>query len=167
MFHIKMNEMVTSQKSERELIDEFLALKRIAFIGVSSNKKHFSRSLYTGFRDKGFDVVPVHPNLDTIDEQAVFSKVQDIDSPVDGAFIVTSADVTLQIVKDCKEANISKIWMHRGAGKGSVNQAAVELCHENSIEVIPGQCPFMFFPGTPFFHKIHGFFKKITGSYPK
>jgi predicted CoA-binding protein len=161
-----MNEMVTSQKSERDLIDEFLALKRIAFVGVSSNKKHFSRSIFTGFREKGFDIVPVHPTLDNIEELLVFPKVQDIEPPVDGAFIMTPADITIQIVNDCKEANISKIWMHRGVGKGSVNQEAVELCHEYGIEVIPGQCPFMFFPDTPFFHKIHGLFKKLTGSYP-
>jgi hypothetical protein len=35
------------------------------------------------------------------------------------------------------------------------------------VDVVPGFCPYMFLPGTPFFHGLHGFVKKVTGSYPK
>ena len=33
--------------------------------------------------------------------------------------------------------------------------------------MIAGHCPYMFLPGTPAFHKLHGFGKKLTGGYPK
>jgi hypothetical protein len=58
--------------------------------------------------------------------------------------------------------------MHQGAGggAGAVDPAAVVLCQEHEIELVEGQCPYMFLPGTPFFHGMHGFFRKLTGGYP-
>jgi hypothetical protein len=35
------------------------------------------------------------------------------------------------------------------------------------MEVIPGQCPFMFLPGAAGVHRFHGFIRKITGRYPR
>ncbi len=44
---------------------------------------------------------------------------------------------------------------------------AVAFCQEHGIQVIPGQCPFMFLSGAAGVHKFHGFVRKITGRYPK
>ena len=59
--------------------------------------------------------------------------------------------------------------MHKGAGggTGAVDAAAITICQEHGIELVAGQCPYMFLPGTPFFHGVHGFFRKLTGAYPK
>ena len=43
---------------------------------------------------------------------------------------------------------------------------ALATCEANGIAAIPGECPFMFFEGTQWFHRFHGFVKKITGAYP-
>jgi hypothetical protein len=56
--------------------------------------------------------------------------------------------------------------MYRAAGKGAVSPKAVAFCQERGIEVIAGECPFMFLPSGGV-HRLHGFFRKITGRYPK
>jgi hypothetical protein len=33
--------------------------------------------------------------------------------------------------------------------------------------VVAGECPFMFLPETPWFHRLHGFCRKVVGRYPK
>ena len=35
------------------------------------------------------------------------------------------------------------------------------------MDVVEGFCPYMFLPGTPVFHGLHAFGKKLTGSYPR
>lgn len=57
--------------------------------------------------------------------------------------------------------------MYRVGGKGAVSQAALEFCNENGIRVVPGFCPLMFLPDAGWFHRLHGFVMKITGSYPR
>ena len=58
--------------------------------------------------------------------------------------------------------------MHKGAGggPGAVDAEAVALCRDHEIDLVAGQCPYMFLPGTPFFHGVHAFFRKVTGGYP-
>jgi len=33
--------------------------------------------------------------------------------------------------------------------------------------VVAGECPFMFLPETSWFHRFHGFCRKVSGKYPK
>ncbi len=151
----------------RRQIDDFWALKRLAVIGVSRDPKEFSNRLWQELRQRGYDAPPVNPKATEIDGRPCFARVQDIVPPVEGVVILTPARVTEQVVRDCAEAGVGRVWMHRGAGIGSVSPAAVAFCEANGIDVVAGHCPYMFLPGTPFFHGLHGFVKKLTGSYPR
>lgn len=153
----------------RRQVDDFLALKRLAIVGVSRDPKHFSYVLWQELRQRRYEAVPVNPNATELDGQRCYARVQDIQPPVEGALVMTPSGATAQVVRDCVEAGVGQVWMHKGAGggAGAVDPAAVALCEEHGIGLVAGQCPFMFLPGTPFFHGIHGFFRKVTGGYPK
>ena len=154
------------QQTSLSTIKDFLNQRRIAFVGISRDPKDFSRTLYDEFKRRGYDVVPVNPNMPTLDDQTCYARVQDIQPPVDGALVLTSPRVTEQVVRDCAAAGVKHVWMQRGEGIGSVSDDAVSFCQQNGIQVVPGQCPFMFLPKTLFFHHIHGFVKKLNHTYP-
>jgi len=80
---------------------------------------------------------------------------------------MTSPVVTEQIARDCVEAGVKQVWMYRAAGAGAVNAQAVDYCESRGIDVIAGECPFMFFENTTFLHRLHGVVRKITGRYPR
>jgi uncharacterized protein len=147
-------------------INEFFAQKRLAMVGVSRDPKDFSRALYNEFRKRGYDVVPVNPNTTEIEGAPCYKRVQDIQPAVDAVFIVTPPQVTEQVVRDAAEAGVKYVWMQRGEGIGSVSDSAVAFCEQQGMRVVPGQCPFMFLPKSPFFHRIHGWVKKLQGAYP-
>ena len=155
------------ETSTRELIDSFLSQRRIAMVGVSRNKKDFSRTLFGELLNRGYGVIPVNPQSTDIEGIKCFARVQDISPEVDAALLLTAPEVTEQIVKDCNEAGITKIWMQAGVGMGAASQTAIDYCNENGINAITGNCVFMFLPDSGFIHKFHGFIKKLTGSYPK
>ena len=70
----------------------------------------------------------------------------------DGVFILTNPTVTEQIVEQCVDLGIQRVWMHclmgtkpgLAASMTSVSPEAVRMCRENGIEVIPGSCPNQF-----------------------
>ena len=150
-----------------ETIDDFLAQKRIAMVGISRQPRSFSVTLFEELCRRGYDVVPVNPNASNVLGRRCFARVQDIQPPVEGALLMTSPEVTDRVVSDCAEAGIRRVWMYRAGGKGAVSNGAVAFCRERGITVIPGQCPFMFLPDAAGFHRFHGFIRKITGRYPR
>ncbi len=147
-------------------IDEFLAQKRIAFIGISRDPKSFSVQLAQEFARRGYDVVPVNPNLAEALGRRCFARVQDIQPPVDAALLMTKSELTGSLVSDCAQAGIRRVWMYRAGGKGAVSEEAVRFCQEQGMQVVPGQCPFMFWRDAGVIHRFHGFIRKIIGHYP-
>lgn len=150
-----------------ERIQEFLGQKRFAIVGVSQSPKDFSRALFREFRERGYDPVPVNPAAREIEGQPCFSRLQEIQPPVEGVLLMTSPAVTDAVVHDCAEAGIKRVWMYRAGGHGAVTADAVHFCESSGISVIPGECPLMFLPGGAWFHRFHGLVKKIARTYPR
>lgn len=154
------------QATSLEVIEDFLAQKRIAMVGVSRDPKHFSVYLFKELCRRGYDVIPVHPQTTELFGHLCFARVQEIQPPVDAALLMTPSMVTEAVVADCAQAGVRRIWMYRASGNGAVNANAVDFCRQHEIALVPGECPFMFLPGNGF-HALHGFFRKITGQFPK
>ena len=96
-----------------------------------------------------------------------FSHLRDIRPAVDSVLLMTSPTVTSLVLRECVEAGIKRVWFYRGAGQGALTEGALQICHAHGIQVIPGECPFMFFDRTPWFHRFHGLVRKIVGAYPR
>jgi len=151
-----------------ERIQDFLGRKRFAFVGVSRQPNDFSRTLFREFLAKGYQAVPVNPDASAdIDGRRCFAHLAEIQPPVEAALFMTPPAVTDALVAECPAAGVTRVWMFRGAGQGAATPGAIRFCEEHGISVIPGECPFMFLPGEPWFHRLHGFVRKITGSYPR
>ena len=149
-----------------DAIEAFLAHKRIAMVGVSRDPKHFSVMLFREFFRRGYEVIPVNPKAVTIEGKPCFARVQDVQPPVEAALLMTPAEATEAAVKDCADAGIKHVWMYSAGQGGALSLPAVVFCREHGIDVVAGECPYMFFPKNGF-HKIHGWVRKISGSWPK
>jgi len=154
-------------KASRQTIDNFLAQKRIAMVGISRGPREFSVALFEELCRRGYDVVPVTPHMPQVKGRKCFARVQDIQPPVEAALLMTSPAVTDEVVRDCAEAGIQRVWMYGAGGRGAVSNNAVAFCLGKGIDVVPGECPFMFLPKAGAIHALHGFVRKITGRYPR
>jgi predicted CoA-binding protein len=147
-------------------IERFLSGKRFALVGVSAQPNDFSRAVWRELVQHGYELVPVNPKLDAVEGQRAYARVQDVPGALDGAILMTSPEVTAQVARDCAEAGVTRVWMHRGAGQGAVNAEAVRFCESQQIEVIAGECPLMFVADSgP--HAVHATIRRAFGSYPK
>lgn len=147
-------------------VKDFLALHRIAIVGVSRNPKDFSRLLFREMCNRGYEMVPINLAADVIDGRECFHSLQALKEPVEGVLVMTPFQTTLQVVQDCAAAGIRSIWIYRAGGQGAVSPEATAFCLQSGIRVVDGYCPFMFFPETRFVHRVHGFVQKITRWYP-
>ena len=114
-------------------VEDFLALHRIAMVGVSRNPKDFSRLLFREMCDRGYDMVPINLGADEIHERECFHSLQAVKEPVEGVLVMTPFHATLQVVQDCAAAGVRNVWIYRAGGRGAVSPEAIAFCMGNGI----------------------------------
>ena len=149
-------------------VDDFLSQSRIAVAGVSRDPKggNAANGIYRRFRDLGYQVYAVNPNAEQVEGDPCYHTVKDIPGGVDGVIIATPAAATDEVVHDCAEVGVQRVWMHNGIHSlgTSVSQNAVEFCQQHNISVIAGACPLMFGKTSDGFHR---FVKTTLGVFGK
>jgi predicted CoA-binding protein len=134
----------------------FLACRRIAVVGVSRDRRGFSRSLAEELARRGYDVVPVNPlGGDPVAGVRCVRRVQDITPPPEAALLLTAPEATEQVVRDCAASGVRRVWMHRGMGPGAASPAAIAYCRDAGMELVTDACPFMYLTGASFVHRAH------------
>lgn len=146
---------------------DFLALPRIAVVGVSRRGAEAANVVYRKLRGAGTTVFPVNPNATEVEGDPCYPDLGSIPDGVDGVVIATHPDVSAQVVADCAKLGIRRVWIHRSFGQGSVSEEAVRRCREAGIEVIPGACPMMFCSPVDPGHKCMRWILRLTGGLPK
>jgi predicted CoA-binding protein len=150
-------------KIDHRAIEDFLGCRRIAFAGVSRKPGDFSRGLFRALLRHGYELIPVHPLAREVDGIPCAPRVGEIQPAPEAALLMCWRYRTDQLVRECAAAGIPRIWLYRGAGKGAVTDSAVAFCRERGIQVVAGECPYMFLPGAGLPHRIHGWFRGFFG----
>ena len=147
-------------------IDDFLAQKRVALIGVSRSAMNFSRMVLRSLVKRGYEVELVNPNAKEIAGRKSWERIQDIDPPVDAALVLTAPETTTHVVWDCIEAGVGRIWLHKGVGTGAASKDAVVLSQRHGRRAIEGVCPMMFLEPNSTIHGLHRLIAKRSSHFP-
>ncbi len=148
-----------------ELTKDFLAQKRIAVAGVSRTENDAANAIYRKLRDNGYTVFAINPNADTVEGDPCYHDVKSIPGGVDGVVIVTKPEVTNQVVRECSEVGVTRVWMHKSFMGDSASEEAVRYCQEHGIAVIPAGCPMMFL-APDFGHRCMKWMMQVSGKLP-
>ncbi len=147
----------------REKIDGFLSQKIIAVAGVSRNPQgHIGNFIYRKFKTSGYKVYQLNPAASEIEGEKCYPTIMSIPEKVDAVFVATNAKDSADVVRQCSEAGVKKIWFHKAFGPGNYTEEAVRLCKDYNIEAILSGCPAMFL-NADFGHKCFKFFLKVSG----
>jgi len=118
------------------LVKDFLKQKRFAVVGSFRNETKYAYKILVNLIEKGYEVFPVNPRLSEIEGRVCYKSISDIPHSVDVVNIVTPPSVTENILKECLQKDIKRVWIQPGAE----NQAAIKFCKDNKIEVIHSMC---------------------------
>ena len=133
----------------------FLASRRVAVTGVSRTPQtHGANNVYRRLRERGYQVFAVNPNTDQVEGDRCYQDLKSIPGGVQAVVIGTRPGIADDTIRECAELGITRVWMHRGPGAGSVSAAATSYGRAHAITVIDGGCPLMFAPTADLGHKI-------------
>jgi predicted CoA-binding protein len=81
--------------------------------------------------------------------------------------IGTRPDRAEATMREAVDLGITRVWMHRSFGEGSVSDAATALGRQHGITVIDGGCPLMFGRASDAGHRLMCRLFTWTGKVPK
>jgi predicted CoA-binding protein len=125
-------------------VADFLRAKRIAVAGVSRSGNQAANAIFRKLRDSGYEALPVNPAAQQVEGVRSFPDLVSIPGPVDGLVIATHPKVSIDLVRQCVDRGIGRVWFHRSFGQGSVSEEAVRECQAQGIHCIVGGCPLMY-----------------------
>jgi predicted CoA-binding protein len=147
---------------------EFLAQRRIAVTGVSRTPQgHGANIVYQRLRGRGYEVFAVNPNADTVEGDPAVADLRSIPGGVDAVVIGTSPAHAEATMREAIDLGITRVWMHRAFGAGSVSDEAAALGREHGLTVIAGGCPLMFGAASDTGHKVMCRVLTWTGKVPR
>ena len=134
------------------LVDDFLAQRVIAVVGVSDKRETGCNLAFRKFKEAGYAVQAVNPHQTTFDGQPCYPDLQSLPEKPEAVFVLTNPRVAEDVVRQCVDLGVRRVWLHcmmgtkpgLAAGTTSVSPEAVRLCREHDITVIPGACPNQF-----------------------
>jgi uncharacterized protein len=149
-----------------ESVARFLSGRRIAVAGVSRDGAHVGNVVLRKLRASGYDVVPINPNASEVEGTRCYPHLGAVEGPVDGLFVATHPRVAVELVRQCADHGVPRVWFHRSIGHGSVSGEAIRECETSGIDCIAGGCPMMFCEPVDVAHRCMRWFLKLGKRIP-
>lgn len=143
-------------------IDSFLANRKIAIAGMSRNSKKFGNIVHRTLSKKGFELYPIHPEVDIIDGEKCFSSITELPPDVKDLLLVIQPQQSELVVRKIPDSSIERVWMQQGAE----SEEAIKFCKGNDIPLIHGTCILMHAQPDGI-HKFHHWLLGLFGKVPK
>jgi predicted CoA-binding protein len=152
----------------QEKVDDFLAQKIIAVAGVSRESRgEAANHIYLKLKNSRYTVFSVNPNAGEVEGDTCYPDLKSLPQKPDGVVISTRPEVSGEVVRECADLGISRVWMHRSFGPGSVSEKATQFCQDNNIMVIAGACPMMYGKPVDFAHKVMHWLLRVLKKLPQ
>lgn len=148
----------------RQEIDDFLAQRSLALVGVSRGGKKFGNAILRDLTKAGYRVYPIHPEATELDGVRAYPSFAALPEAVGGVITVIPPARTEVVVRDAAAHGIKRVWMQQGAE----SVEAIRFCQEQGMTVVHGQCILMYpKPATSWFHGAHRWVWELIGRAPR
>jgi len=119
-----------------ETLEQFLAFRRIAVVGVSRSPNKYGHKIYFDLKSKGYEVYAVNPMLDKVNGDPCYPDLASLPGPVDVVNVVVPPKRGRQVVDECLKLGIERLWFQPGAE----SEELLQYCRENHLKIVHNQC---------------------------
>ncbi len=118
------------------LIEEFINQRVWAVVGASKDPAKYGNQIFRDLRAAGYTVYGVNPRGGEIEGQKLHPTLSDLPEKPAVVDIVVPPTVTEEIVHQCTQLGLKRVWMQ----PGSESETAIRFCQEHSIRVVHSVC---------------------------
>ena len=107
-----------------------------AVVGVSKNPDKYGHRVYEDLLEGGYRVYAIHPELITLFDKPVYSRISDAPENLDVVIFVVPPSVGLEVLEEVKLLGIKNVWFQ----PGSESPELIEFCVKNKIDYVSDAC---------------------------
>ena len=123
----------------QDLIDEFIKQKKFAVVGATDNPQKYGHQIVKNLKDRGYEVYPINPRLKEVEGLVCYPALDGLPVKPDVVDFVVPPPATEEILKQCTELGLDRIWLQ----PGSESEAALSYCREHNMKVVHDVCVMM------------------------
>lgn len=104
----------------------------VVVLGASNNPERYSNKAVKMLLQKGHRPIPVHPSLDTVENQPVRAVIEDVPDPIDTISVYLSPEKSDQCAQGILASGARRVIFNPGAE----NPALAKRLEEHGMEVV-------------------------------
>ena len=109
----------------------------IALIGASNDKNKYGNKIYLNLRSKGYNVIPINPKENTIENDKAYTSIEEMEKLPDIANFVVPPPVALKIAHHVTKLGIKYLWFQPGSES---NELEEWLKNSDGIKYLINSC---------------------------
>ncbi|MBD2846224.1 CoA-binding protein [Paenibacillus sp. IB182496] len=108
----------------------------IAVVGLSGSPERTSYMVAQAMQAKGYRIVPVNPNVETVLGEQSYATLRDIPFKIDVVNVFRRSQHAVHIAKQAVEIGAGTLWLQLGV----LSEKAAELAAEGGLQVVMDRC---------------------------
>ncbi|RXZ77058.1 CoA-binding protein [Paenibacillaceae bacterium] len=125
------------QHPSREAIKEILEKSNtIAVVGLSDKPDRTSYMVSEAMQSKGYRIIPVNPNADTILGEKSYASLKEIPFPVDLVNVFRRSEHCPPVAAEAAEIGAPVLWLQLGI----VSEESAQIAEAAGMEIIMDRC---------------------------
>ena len=94
----------------------------IALIGASNDKNKYGNKIYLDLRNKGYNVTPINPKENTIENDKAYTSIEEMEKLPDIANFVVPPPIALKIAQHVTKLGIKYLWFQPGSESNELEE---------------------------------------------
>ena len=118
-------------------IDEILALKTWAVVGLSNNESRPAYGVAKLLKAKGHQIIPVHPKAEEVHGEKGYASLKEIPVPVDVVDVFVNSNLAGAVVDEAIEIGAKAVWLQLDV----IDEAAIARAKNAGLLAVMNHCP--------------------------
>lgn len=125
------------ENPSREQIKEILASAgNIAVVGLSSNMERTSYMIARAMQSRGYRIIPVNPNEQTVLGETCYPSLTDVPEKVDIVNVFRRSELVVPVAEEAVRIGARVLWLQSGVH----NEEAAKIAADAGLIVIMDRC---------------------------
>lgn len=120
-----------------QTIDQVLALKNWAVVGLGNNPERAAYRVAKLLQDKGHRIVPVYPRAETVHGEMGYKTLAEIPFPIDVVDCFVNSNLVGKVVDEAIAIGAKAVWLQLDV----IDEAAVARAEAAGLLAIMDRCP--------------------------
>ncbi len=118
-------------------IDQLLALKTWAIVGLSNNPERAAFGVAKLLIEKGHTVIPIHPKAEQVHGQIGYAKLSQVPVEIDVVDIFVNSELAGAVVNEAIEVGAKGVWLQLDV----IDAGAVARAKDAGLLAVMNHCP--------------------------